>query len=116
MLARPPGSQDNWFKPKATETQWGRSREKVVWRCIRDMQHGRRGLVPLRSVVVRDEDGNPCNTPTSLQRWRRHFDEILNMQSQFDDNELKKVKQSPLRPHMAEHHGTCGGSREAQEW
>ena len=67
------------------------------------MQRGRRGLVPLRSAVVRDEDGNPCTTTTSLQqRWRRHFDEILNVQSQFDDDQLEKVKQRPLRPHMAE--------------
>lgn len=28
---------------------------KVVWRFIRDIQHGRRGLVPLRMTAVKDE-------------------------------------------------------------
>ena len=40
---------------------------KVVWRCIRDIQRGRKGLVPVRMAVVKDEDGNTCN----IQHGRR---------------------------------------------
>ena len=38
-------AKNNWFKQKATEAQQGSSGGKVVWCCIRDKQHGRRGLV-----------------------------------------------------------------------
>ena len=34
-------------------------RVNVVLRCIRDILQGRKGSVPMRSVVVRDEEGNP---------------------------------------------------------
>ena len=53
-----------WFQTKAREAEQSRFSGKIVWKGIRDMQHGRRGLVPVRSPVVKDENGNPC---TSLQ-------------------------------------------------
>ena len=31
---------------------------KAVWRCVMNIQRGRRGFVPVRSAVVRDEEGN----------------------------------------------------------
>lgn len=37
----------------------------MVGRCIRNIQMSRRGLVPVRVTVVKDEDGNPCTTPES---------------------------------------------------
>jgi len=76
----------------------GKHSVKVVWSCIKDIQRGRRGLVPVRAAVVKDEEGNPCKTPEAqLQRWRRHFSEILNLQSEFSVDELELVKQRPVR-------------------
>ena len=34
---------------------------KKVWKCIRDMQHGHRGLRPSRVVSIEDEDGVSCD-------------------------------------------------------
>ena len=66
--------KNSWFLRKAQEAECGKHRGKVVWSCIRDIQRGRRGLVPMRAVVVKDEEGNPCKTPEAQQqRWRRHF-------------------------------------------
>ena len=74
-----------------------------MWQCIRDMQYGQRGLVPSRLTTVVDEEGNPCTTPEAQQeRWRRHFCKILNVQSQFSVDELDKVRQRPIRHHLAE--------------
>ena len=57
----------------------------------------------MRTEVVKDEDGNTCNTPEmQQQRWRRHFTKILNLQSEFSVEELDKVRQRPLKPAMAE--------------
>ena len=45
-------AKDAWFQRKASEAERGRNGGKVVWQCIRDIQRGRRGLVPVRSAVV----------------------------------------------------------------
>ena len=51
-----------------------------VWQGIRDLQYGRRGLVPSGVVTFDDEKGNPCCDPTSQQaHWRRHFTTVLNV-------------------------------------
>lgn len=96
-------AKDQWFRTKALEAEENRFSGKSIWKSIRDMQRGRRGLVPMRSPTIRDEAGNPCTTPEEQQdRWRRHFASILNIQSQFDPEEMEKVKQRPIRAEIAE--------------
>jgi len=41
---------------KAATVEQGHFTEKQVWNCIRDMQHGRRGLVPSRVVTIHDKN------------------------------------------------------------
>ena len=67
-------AKDAWFQCKALEAERGRNGGKSVWHCIRDIQRGRRGLVPVRTAAVKDEDGNACTTAKAQQeRWRRHL-------------------------------------------
>ena len=67
------------------------------------MQRGRRGLVPTRSATIRDENGNPCTTTdTQHQRWRRHFSNVLNIPSQFNEVELARIRQRPIKSQMAD--------------
>ena len=97
------GAKNQWYEAKAKEAQKGRFGGKLVWRCIRDMQHSQRGLVPSRSVTLLDEEGSPCTTPEcQQQRWRRHFTTVLNRQSVYSWEELNQVKQRPLRSNLAE--------------
>ena len=66
----------------------------------------------MKTVAVKDEGGNVCTTSEAQQqRWRRHFTKILNIQSEFDVEELGRVKQ---RPDMAERVDVCIGK--AEEW
>ena len=96
-------AKDAWFQHKVLEAERGRNGGKLVWRCIRDIQRGRRGLVPVKTVVVKDDGGNTCTTAKAQQeRWRRHFTKILNIQSYVDVEMLRKVRQRPPRPEMAE--------------
>ena len=60
-------AKNTWFMNKAEEAQKVRFGGKRVWQCIRDMQYGRRGLVPSRFTAVNDEEGNPCVTPEAQQ-------------------------------------------------
>ena len=65
-----------------------------MWKAIRDMQRGRRGLIPTRAVTISDEDDVPCGSISDQhQRWRRHFNKVLNIRSQFDEEEMELVRQ-----------------------
>lgn len=92
---------DAWFQQKALEAERGRNGGKLVWHCIRDIQKARRGLVPVRTATVKDEDSNTCTKMEAKQeRWRRHFTKILNIQSEFDMMESRRVRQRPPRPEI----------------
>ena len=59
--------------------------------------------MPVKAAVVKDEDGNTCTAAKAQQeRWRRHFTKILNIQSEFDVEELRNMRQRPPRPEIAE--------------
>ena len=60
-------AKNDWFLHKALEAEKGRHGGKLVWQCIRDIKRGRRGLVPARTAVVKDEEGNVCTTMESQQ-------------------------------------------------
>ena len=73
-------AKNAWFQRKATEAERGRHSGKVVWRAIRDIQRGRRGLIPVRANVVKNEDGSECvGLEARQERWRRHFTKVLNV-------------------------------------
>ena len=60
-------------------------------------------MVPVRSSMVKDENGNVCSTlEAQSERWCRHFIKILNLHSEFSEEELGRVRQRPLRRDMAE--------------
>ena len=90
--------KNEWFQAKAAEAQRRRFSGKNAWQCIRDMQHGRRGLIPARCVTIRNEAGTPCTSIKDQQEvWRRHFTRVLNVQSQFSTAEIEKVRQRRVR-------------------
>ena len=64
-----------------------------VWRGIRDLQYGRRGLVPTRVVAVDDEKAIHA---VILLLNRRHFTTVLNVCSHFDLQELDFLEQGPV--------------------
>lgn len=45
-------AKDAWFTSKVEEAQQSRFGGKKVWKCIRDMHYGRRGLVSSRLTTV----------------------------------------------------------------
>ena len=47
--------KNKWFQAKAADASAGRNGGKVVWKCIRDIQRSRRGLVPVRVAVMKNE-------------------------------------------------------------
>ena len=85
--------KEEWLKRKAQEAERERFWGKRLWDNIRDLQRAKRGRIPARVVTVQDEDGRPCDTTTEQhERWRRHFDQVLNIPSQCNASELQRVK------------------------
>ena len=96
-------AKNRWLSKKAEEAQRERFSGKRVWKCIRDMQYCRRGLIPTRCITIKEESRVPCTTTeTQERRWREHFNQVLNMRSGYNEEELVKVKQRPIRIEMAE--------------
>ena len=46
-------AKEAWFESKAVEAEKARFSGKIVWKCIRNLQRCRRGLIPVRSSLVR---------------------------------------------------------------
>ena len=59
-------AKNDWFQEKASEVEKERFGGKKVWKAIREMQRGRRGLLPCRTAVIDDEDGVPCSSTRML--------------------------------------------------
>ena len=57
----------------------------------------------MRSAMVKDDDGKVCTTHEAQgEQWRKHFTKILNIHSEFNEEELERVRQRPLRTDLAE--------------
>ena len=89
--------KNEWFRKKAEVAQKECFGDKKVWQCVKDLQCGRRGRKPTRVVTVDDENGRLCVTVDAQKdRWRRHFNKVLNVVSVFDVSVLNRVKQRPV--------------------
>ena len=96
-------AKNNWFLLKAKEEQGGVNGGKVVWKCIREIRRGKRGLVPVKTRSMRNKEGHTCSTPQQQHdRWRRHFSNLLNIVSEIDVTELEQARQRPPRTEMAD--------------
>ena len=53
--------------------------------------------MPVRTKALDKKNGEPYRGPEEmLNRWREHFDEVLNIVSTFDESVLSRVEQLPL--------------------
>ena len=52
-------AKNDWSQEKASEVERERFRGKKVWKAIREIQRGCRGLLPCRTAVIDDEEGVP---------------------------------------------------------
>ncbi len=97
-------AKNEWFRARADEAQRGRFSGKRAWQCIRELQHGRkRGMIPTRCTTIRDEAGTPLTSIQEQQeRWRRHFQKVLNVQSQFNVSTVDQARQRSIRSQLEE--------------
>ena len=78
-----------------------------MWKCIRDMERGCRGLIPSIVVTIVDESGEPCSSPSAqYQHWRRHFITVLNIRSQYDTTAMDEVRQRKVDEDLGQAHSS----------
>ncbi|XP_065194927.1 uncharacterized protein LOC135826225 [Sycon ciliatum] len=93
----------DWIKAKAQAATESRFNGAVVWKSIHDLQSCTRGLAPVRTSAVLDENSNICSSPEEQShRWGRHFDGVLNVASTWNRNALDDIPQRQEVDHLAE--------------
>ena len=90
--------KNKWFQAKAVEIELKISRSRPAWKSIKQLQQARRGLRRVTPRALKNEDGTPCKSADECNdRWKRHFEKVLNVVSPFDSNAVDSVRQRPLR-------------------
>ena len=83
---------------KVSEAERGQFGRKSVWR---DIQHAVQGLVPRKSGIIKDEEGHPCLSEAAKpSRWKEHFTTVLNVDSEFNLEEINKIWERPVEDHL----------------
>ena len=89
--------KNEWFQVKAAEIEQIVSRSRSAWKSIGQLQQASGRLRPSVPRVLKDENGGICKTPADCHnRWKRHFESVLNIASAFDENVIEAVKQRPV--------------------
>jgi hypothetical protein len=92
-------AKNSWFRNMAEACQRAEHGEK--WKIISQMKTCRDGMRPTRKVGVRKTDGLMCAGQNEvLERWREHFNKILNVPSIFRQDVTDNIKQEPVREWM----------------
>ena len=89
--------KNEWFQAKAAEIEQMASRSRSAWKSIGQLQQASGGLRPTVPRVPKDENGGICKAPAECHnRWKRHFESVLNIPSTFDENVTEAVTQRPV--------------------
>ena len=89
--------KNKWFKAKAAEIELKMIRSKSAWKDIKQLQLARRGLRPVPPRALKKEDGTPCESAEECkERWKQHFQKVLNVISPFDSSAVDRVRQRVL--------------------
>ncbi len=90
--------KNKWFQDKAVEIEREMGRSRSAWKSIKQLQQASFGLRPAAPRGIRNEDGLLCKSAEECkERWRRHFERVLNVVSHFDGNIWNAVWQRPQR-------------------
>ena len=98
-------AKNTWFQNKAQEVEAGMltgNSGKGAWKGLKDIQKGRSGLRPVRSRGIRNCEGQLCTSAEQISdRWREHFESVLNTTSTYSEASVNSLWQYPLRPRMS---------------
>ena len=78
-------------------------RPSVVWQDIHAICKSRAGLQPVQPKVVRKQDGSLCcGSVMTLDRWRGHFEGVLNVESSCNLATIDGIQSMATREEMCD--------------
>ena len=76
-----------------------------MWKSLRELQHGRAGLRPFRSRTIKKANGDLCESAEeSINRWKKHFCQVLNIQSRYTKDVVSYVQPVAVREELGMPH------------
>ena len=92
-------AKEEWIKKVADEAEKARKDGCQRWTSIRKLQMTHRGRRPHRPSVLLKKNGEMTANPGEVrQLWHDHFREILNIPSEYSQEEIDGLPQHP--PHL----------------
>ena len=77
------------------------SKGNVQWECMKKLQVAYHGCKPLQINTILDKNGNTLSNLSDVcARWKRHFLNVLNVPSNFQEDYVNSVLQLPVRSHL----------------
>ena len=97
-------AKTRWLECLAAQAEASRTAHdgKKLWDAIKSIQRSHQGLRPTPVPVIRDEQGDVCmSLQDQCQRWQRHFQKVLNLESSFDITVFDSLVQRPVHEDLA---------------
>ena len=89
-------AKEDWILNVAREAEEAVKDGRTRWVCIRRLQQAYAGRRPCIPRAVRKNDGELTDGPSEvLQRWYQHFSNLLNQQSNFDEEVIQRMPTVP---------------------
>ena len=93
-------AKEAWICKVAGEAEAAEKDSQRKWRCIRQLQLTYSGRKPRRPTAILKRDGElAANSEEIRQQWHAydHFEEILNVPSDFSPEVIEEMPSLPLR-------------------
>ena len=92
-------AKEAWICKVAGEAEAAEKDSQRKWRCIRQLQLTYSGRKPRRPTAILKRDGElAANSEEIKQQWHDHFEEILNVPSDFSPEVIEEMPSLP--PHL----------------
>ena len=93
-------AKEDWFIKKAEAISTSRN-PRDTWKDIRALQNNIKGLQKVRTSTLWKKDGSVCvGSEEKMNRWNEHFNNVLNVVSEFSPEILKMQSDQRLRTEM----------------
>ena len=85
-------AKEAWICKVAGEAEAAEKDSQRKWRCIRQLQLTYNGRKPRRPTAILKRDGElAANSEEIRQQWHDHFEEILNVPSDFSPEVIERL-------------------------
>eukprot|EP00117_Sycon_ciliatum_P027914 scpid27779/ scgid3366/ Craniofacial development protein 2; p97 bucentaur protein len=94
-------AKENWISEVVRDAEEAKKDGRTRWKCIRKLQEIEKGRTSKHTSAVLDENGNLIQDADAVRaRFGRHFEMVLNTQSQFDQHTVDSMPALDVREHL----------------